>query len=300
MKKRILTVLVSALLLSFALPGLAFAEEIPLRQTFEEKGYLVDWQPTTPDMAYVTIDDYQIVFHSQSNIIAVDEGEFLLTGTTYQENGITYMSDDAAALCENLYLYHSAVLDAMVAEKEELLPLKAIDANQEKVLVCTWNRSPDVYVTGTEVTLSDGEVWVFTAEEIMEWGAENGMAEDMVLRMEQLIGLPPQKGYTHFSLLWADPDDLFRPAKDNEIDDTTAQLEFPESATPEYIQWFKDNAAYSYSPHRYPWTGLGYTYDWSPNSGEYGLSEFILRDGARVTVEQTYSNHEFFTYITNQ
>lgn len=299
MKKRIFSMLVSALLLSFCLPGLAFADEIPLRQTFEEKGYLVDWQSATPDMAYVIIDGYQIVFRSQTNTVTVDEGEFILADTTYQENGITYMSDDAVALCENLYLYHNAILDAMVAEETELFPLKAIDTNQEKVLVCTWNRSPDFYLTGADVTLSE-EVWVFTAEEIMEWGAENGMAEDMVLRMEQLIGLPPQKGYTHFSLLWVDPDDLFRPAKDHEIDDTTAQLEFPETAAEEYIQWFKDNAAYSYSPHRYPWTGLGYTYDWSADSEEYGLSEFIIKDGAKVTVEQTYANNEFFAYITKQ
>lgn len=64
------------------------------------------------------------------------------------------------------------------------------------------------------------------------------------------------------------------------------------------MAWFAENAEYSYNPHRYPWTGLGYTYDWADNGTEYGLSEFILKNGAEVTVERTYTNEEFFEYIT--
>ena len=144
----------------------------------------------------------------------------------------------------------------------------------------------------------DGDVWVFTEEEIYAWGQQNGMAEDMELRMEQLIGLPPQDGKTHFSVLRVDPADLYRPSRDNEIDDALSQLTFPENVTEEYKAWFTENAEYSYNPHRYPWTGLGYTYDWADNGTEYGLSEFILKNGAEVTVEKTYTNEEFFKYIT--
>ena len=85
----------------------------------------------------------------------------------------------------------------------------------------------------------------------------------MYKRQEQLIGLPPQDGNTHFSVLRVNPADLYRPSRDNEIDDTQAELTFPEDATEEYKEWFESNAEYSYQPHRYPWTGLGYTYDLS-------------------------------------
>jgi len=37
-------------------------------------------------------------------------------------------------------------------------------------------------------------------------------------------------------------------------------------------------------PNGYPWTRLGYTYDWNPNSPEVGLSEYIVRGGSTVTV----------------
>ena len=74
----------------------------------------------------------------------------------------------------------------------------------------------------------------------------------MELRLQQLIGLPPQKGYTHFSLLWVDPDDLFRPSPDNEIDDTTVGLSFPENAAEEYQNWFNGNILYSLLPAPLP------------------------------------------------
>lgn len=273
-------------------------EYIPLRKTFEEMGCTVSWTKESPDKVLVNMGDYAITFRDGSEIISVDEGKFTLSADAYMENGITYMPSDSVELCNNLYLYHNAIIDASVAEEDELLPLKAIDTSEESVLVCTWNRYPETYVNGADITISYGDVWVFTEEEILEWGQKNDIEENMTLRMEQLIGLPPQKGYTHFSVLRVKTEDLYRPARDNEIDDTTAQLTFPEDATEEYMAWFAENAEYSYNPHRYPWTGLGYTYDWADNGTEYGLSEFILKNGAEVTVERTYTNEEFFEYIT--
>lgn len=301
MKKKTILLLLSLCMIISTLSA-AFAVEntacIPLRSTFEEKGYTVSWFDETPDKAFVSIGDYQIAFQDGSNIITADEGEFTLSADTYMEDGVTYMPEDSMALCDNLYLYHTAIIDASVAEENELMPLKAIDTTEDSVLVCTWNKYPETYVTGTDITISYGDVWVFTAAEIFEWGQKNGMAEDMTLRMEQLIGLPPQDGNTHFSVLRVNPADLYRPSRDNEIDDTQAELTFPEDATEEYKEWFESNAEYSYQPHRYPWTGLGYTYDWADNGTEYGLSEFILKNGAEVTVEKTYTNEEFYQYIT--
>lgn len=273
-------------------------EYIPLRKTFEGMGYTVSWLAETPDMAFVNIGDYQIAFKDGSSKITVDEGAFDISKEAYIEDGVTYIPEDSVELCDNLHLYHNAIIDASVAEESELMPLKAIDTSADSVLVCTWNKYPETYVTGTDITISYGDVWVFTEEEIYAWGQENGMAEDMELRMQQLIGLPPQDSKTHFSVLRVKPKDLYRPARDSEIDDTASQLIFPENVTEEHKAWFEGNAEYSYNPHRYPWTGLGYTYDWADNGMEYGLSEFILKNGAEVTVEKTYTNEEFFEYIT--
>lgn len=299
MKKK-LTALFSALCMIIFVPAVfaAEAEYIPLRKTFEGMGYTVSWSAQTPDLAFVNIGDYQIAFQDGSGEITVDEGVFDISKEAYIEDGVTYIPEDSVELCDNLHLYHNAVIDASAAEESELMPLKAIDTSAGSVTVCTWNKYPETYVTGTDITISYGDVWVFTEEEVYAWGQENGMAEDMELRMQQLIGLPPQDGKTHFSVLRVKPNDLYRPSRDSEIDDTVSQLTFPENVTVKHKAWFEENAEYSYNPHRYPWTGLGYTYDWADNGTEYGLSEFILKNGAEVTVEKTYTNEEFFEYIT--
>lgn len=291
MKKK-LTALFSVLCMMISASAIfaADTEYIPLRKTFESMGYTVSWFAETPELAFVNIGDYQIAFQ--------DGGAFDISKKAYIKDGVTYIPEDSVELCNNLHLYHNAIIDASVAEESELMPLKAIDTSADSVSVCTWNKYPETYVTETDITISHGDVWVFTEEEIYAWGQKNGMAENMELRMQQLIGLPPQDSKTHFSILRVKPEDLYRPSRDSEIDDTASQLTFPENVTEEHKAWFEGNAEYSYNPHRYPWTGLGYTYDWADNGTEYGLSEFILKNGAEVTVEKTYTNEEFFEYIT--
>ena len=85
--------------------------------------------------------------------------------------------------------------------------------------------------------------------------------------------------------MWVYPQSLFRPTPDNEITDTVAQLDFPASANPEYKEWFNGNIIYSYYPERFPWTRLGYTYDWGNPVSHVGLSEYVLKQGSIVTVK---------------
>ncbi|MGN0108036.1 MAG: DUF3089 domain-containing protein, partial [Hominilimicola sp.] len=94
-------------------------------------------------------------------------------------------------------------------------------------------------------------------------------------------------------------DDLYRPSADRRIDTTAASLDFPKNTDAEYIEWFNSYMTSSYYPHKYPWTRLGYTYDWADNGTEYGLSEYVLKNGSMVAVEKTYTNEEFFEYITS-
>jgi hypothetical protein len=204
-------------------------------------------------------------------------------------------------------LYNNAIIDSMVIEQDEIMPLVAITHDSDmvgwndsgdRVLMITWHKYPGSYTAGTEATLKWGEVWVFTEKEMQSrYDTGNLNVEDEILRLEQLIGLPAGSGYTHFSLLWVSPDDIFRPCYDNEINDTTAELTFAENADAEYIEWFNNNIISSYFPAAYPWTRLGYTYDWSGKGTEYGLSEFIVKSGSTVIVEDTLTNEEFLEYL---
>jgi len=133
--------------------------------------------------------------------------------------------------------------------------------------------------------------------EIRDWFQSNGAIADTVLRIEQLLGLPPCSDYSDFVEMWVDPADLFRPAPDNEITDKICELEFPAGTDEIYKQWFKDNFQHSYTSPGYPWTRLGYTYDWGPSQSEIGLSEFVIKNGAAVIVKSVISTQ---SYLNNR
>ena len=155
--------------------------------------------------------------------------------------------------------------------------------------------------------------WVTVVPELKNFFS---MVEPEPLRISQLLGLPPEtvvsgspKEYKYMLELWVSPQDLFRPCPDTEISDTVCEISFPtdsfrmldpnnklmaavgpESGTfMPYYDWFNNQANYSYisdgSP--YPWTRLGYTYDWG-SGHRIGLSEFVLHgkkeDGSTLSV----------------
>ncbi len=208
-------------------------------------------------------------------------------------------------------LYQGAVADAMVAEENEVEPVVAITPDsdqvawddQGRVLLLTYHRYPDSYPAGQRVTLDWGPVWTFTATEMVQWYQENQAGvSDWPLRLKQLIGLPPENEYTHFTALWVEPADLVRPAYSTDITQPVTAIHFPQDQTgqEEYWSWFDDNIVWSYYESAYPWTRLGYTYDWADNGQDYGLSEFLIRQGASVQVEFTYTTEEFLDWLAAQ
>jgi len=194
--------------------------------------------------------------------------------------------------------YAAAVKDAAEAEPGEVsTALVALDPTNTalrwrdgRVLLVTWT-SWNGYdeAVGTETTLGR-EVWATAVPQLAEACAGWGSGPDLVLRLEQYLGLPPGNGKDRFVELWADPRDVFRPCPDPEVNDRTCGLGFPVSprfvvVSPEHVTWFEDLARSSYGEGGYPWTRLGYTYDWGNPVSEVGASEFVIAAGARVGVE---------------
>ena len=101
-------------------------------------------------------------------------------------------------------LYEEAVADAVIAEENEIYPLVEItrDSGQvswkeDQILLLTVNDTPELYEEGKTVELP-GEVWTFTDREIKAWYPEHKEGvTDWTLRLSQLVGVPPDAGYTH-------------------------------------------------------------------------------------------------------
>lgn len=198
--------------------------------------------------------------------------------------------------------YRQAIADVRIAEPHEISrDLTAITpannnliwktfAESRYLAVVTWT-SWNGYDNALGDTLTlQREVWVTVVPELQNFCKKMDAGQiSVALRLEQLLGLPPGNGKTKFVELWVDPADLFRPAPDPEISDAEAELDFPVSArfvkiSDAHIAWFKQLKETSYDENGYPWTRLGYTYDWGNPKNEIGLSEFVIRANAVVYV----------------
>lgn len=207
-------------------------------------------------------------------------------------------------------MYMTAVKDAAFIEEDEKLPVLTVTKDEElmmwkdnRVLMITYHRFPQSYEAGSTVTTDWGNVWVTSFAEWRDWYSENypeETNENWTLRFNQLLGMSPDNKYTHFSALWVDPSDLVRPAYNPYIENGEILDSLPEICDEAYTEWFEDNIIHSYFDSAYPWTRLGYTYDWADNGTEYGLSEFLIKQGSEVYVEFTCTTDEYVNLLSGK
>jgi len=207
--------------------------------------------------------------------------------------------------------YYDAIVDAETAEYGEICyDLTAINQYNDDlpwndshtaIIVASWVKAKYVssYVAGEDLTPT-WEIWVTVAGQARDFAQSTGLSGDeLALRMRQLIGLSPDAQYDYWVEFYVSPDDLYRPSADPDPSDCEAELDFAtgdeESVSEDYIEWFEAYAASSYVLSRkgFPWTRLGYTYDWGSDTTEVGLSEFVIRTGSTVKVGGVYPNDEY-------
>lgn len=168
------------------------------------------------------------------------------------------------------------------------------------------------------------ETW-FTAYPDLQASCKQYSVQNKTLRMLQQLGLPPTEPIDAVVEVFVNLTDLFRPCPDPEIFDSECLLEVPvinatskDSEVPwfcpndgeefvqiaskwvnvkaEHFRWMCNNWKGSYKSSEaylnYPWTGLGYTYDWATQLG-YGLSEFVVDKGSFVKFRARYSIEEY-------
>ncbi len=178
--------------------------------------------------------------------------------------------------------YQRAIGDAAVIEPDEIVALEPLQGEEFKVV--TWTKYPDSYVVGHEVTLTWGEVWVTIAGDVRQECVRfdrTTLGQDL----QQLLGLPVDEDPREFVTLVVSADDLFRPCADPDESKTHCTADFPENVDPRHRAWYARQAAKSYtSPGGFPWTRLGYTYNWKRGASEFGVSEYVIRRSAKAKV----------------
>lgn len=193
-----------------------------------------------------------------------------------------------------------------------------------RVLMVTWTQAKHyagpVYYSGYEFPLY-GDTW-FTLFPAVKDFCTAYRGRNLGLRLRQRIGLPPEDPKDAFLEVWVRPEDLFRPCPDPEISDSQCQVRIPlvehQPPPPDgrlppwycptsgeeprqvegafrtvhqaHLNWMCQNWVGSYTnadpAKNYPWTALGYTYDWGRPKNPQGLSEFVSLKGAPVIFER--------------
>ncbi|MGN0341243.1 MAG: hypothetical protein ACI4DO_00455 [Roseburia sp.] len=199
-------------------------------------------------------------------------------------------------------LYEQSVEDAVFADEDEIMDLVSLTReddrvtwdDQGRVLLLTFHSYPDSYPEGEAVTLEWGEVWTFTEKEMASRFAEEMKEDkDYDLALKHLLGLPQEKECTTVTAFWVDPEDVIRPAYQMDATDGSMTVTLSDDVDEEYKAWFDENILDSYFYGDYPWTRLGYTYNWGGHGTEYGVTEFLVKSGSQVEVEYTKTEEEF-------
>lgn len=230
-------------------------------------------------------------------------------GTAVGNAGTGVTGPEPAVAPDLFQLYAMALADAAIYEAHEVLPLKGADVDPDGTVLVVSLKAGQWEVG--ERTLSD-DTWVTLVPEVRDscddWGSE-----DQAMRLRQLLGLQPTQPVAWFMEMRAPADSMFRPTANPAIqtdtlcnpatDGAACAITFPADASRQHLSFMVNQAFSAWKmpngyPHAgtgewqqlgYPWTRLGYTYNWHPGSPRYGASEYVIRKGTRVMVTESKS-----------
>ncbi len=200
-------------------------------------------------------------------------------------------------------LYEAAIADAAVASPRKVSPLLPLPADA-RVRVVSWvteNRTPcKPPESACATTTPPDRIWVTLAGEVQARCRAWGLRGDALRqRLEQLLGLPldppPQFRKARFVTMEVARERLDRPCLG--IDESKPQspvctVGIQAGRAPEVRDYVLRQMADSFivggtGGPGYPFTRLGYTYDWNPvnaRPGHYGASEFLVQANTAATV----------------
>jgi hypothetical protein len=210
-------------------------------------------------------------------------------------------------------LYAAALEDAAIYEVRDLVPLNGAQVGADGTVNVVTLKSAAWPVRDTTV---NGFVWVTLVPEVRD-SCDDWADADKAMRLRQLLGLQPTQPVTYFMEMRVPASALFRPTANDAIttdtlcnpavDGAGCALQFPANTSPAHYEFMVNQAFSSWKmpdgyPAQgtgdwqqlgYPWTRLGYTYNWHPGSPRYGASEYVIRPGTQVTVTSAQSIAEY-------
>lgn len=180
------------------------------------------------------------------------------------------------------------------------------------VLMSTWTHLAlfEGHAPGDQFSIA-GDTWWTAAPSMQTFCRATGLrGAALGVRIAQRLGMPATSTNDGFVQVWIDPKHLFRPCPDPEVQDHECQVQIPMVPSfvrvageppwacrgtqvagdfvrvqDSHLQWMCSNWRSSYGSadpaQNFPWTALGYTYDWGQEDHR-GPSEFVAPSGTMV------------------
>lgn len=220
--------------------------------------------------------------------------------------------DEAERLKHRFDQYLEAVHDMALAEPSEAVDTLNPVPESGAVTVVSWVRSDQLKnfpsEPGSPVTTTDA-MWVTLAPNLQEFCRDfsatvSANPNRVILRLEQRLGLPPAASKTHFiEMEIATPADgisLFRPCGNPDVTTTSCtpggpvKCDLDDTNCHRHADFFVNQYYSSYGtarPVEYPWTSLGYTFDWAHKPAglgsrfdfvQVGESEYVVPPGTTL------------------
>lgn len=218
--------------------------------------------------------------------------------------------------------YLEAVHDMALAEPSEVV--NSLDAvpTSGSVTVVSWVRADQAkgFPKQGNLYTTKGNTWVTLAPHVQEFCKDfvtnySSNPDQLNLRLEQRLGLAPASSKTHFiELKITTPTDgksLFRPCGDTNVTTTSCALQAPTSCNVNdkichqnadffYQQYYSSYG--SARPVEFPWTSLGYTFDWAYKEAglggrfdfiQVGESEYVVPPNTEMEVVSKVTTAEY-------
>ena len=218
--------------------------------------------------------------------------------------GITPAQQREKSQSELIKRLDKVIYDAAVYKDSNLRPLNPLKFEPTTMTAKVVTLTGYEYSKGSYTLTRD--LWVTAVPEVKN--KCQGVRGDLALWLRELLGLHPDSQVKHFVVIEVKKDDIFRPTPNPDATTTSpcgsSQAKncgefFPEGVSDRHIKWIANQMLGSYLISKplksdgYPWTRLGYTYNWRRGSDRYGASEYVIRQGAVVNVEEIIPYREY-------
>ncbi len=228
-----------------------------------------------------------------------------LQAQPYQRKTEATPSQPISGLTQSLWnAYERAIYDSSVYQRWNLRLLRPLtpDASGQVIVATATSREGNV---GETIVVPAQGIWVTGVPEVQT--ICRNFHGDVTMQVRQLLGLPPDADAPRVLTFKVNLSDLFRPSPDDSVTTTypcqypagnPPPLDcgnvFPSTTTPAHYQWIATQSFLLHAvPNGYPWTHLGYTYNWAPGADRYGASEYVIRGGTNALIVQVATTVQY-------